>query len=43
MKYLDEDHHLFEQITFMILWYEITCAETVTSPVKPRVILLCAE
>lgn len=37
MKYLNEDHHLFEQITFMILWYEITCAETVTSPVKLRV------
>lgn len=43
MKDLDEDDHLFKQITSMILWHEITWGETVTSRVKLRVILFWVE
>lgn len=43
MKDLNEDHTLLKQITWMILWHEITWGETVTSPVKPRVILFWVE
>jgi len=43
MKDKDEDYTLFKQITLMVLWYEISWDETVTSPVKPRVILFWVE